>query len=428
APTERMVAPVEAEAPYVREEQPLGEVMQDRVVELFGMQQAAKERRQAMFKTLAATARLQSQLGKASPKTPPKVLGLSASSTVEAPTLEVEASALDVEREGASSKFWLRGSREVGCVGTTDGVPHAVLRFGGRSFGVSGSSTSQCGEEYGNGEAIGSSNGTTSSRTCPSSKASTSTTSRSGPGASRSFSAVPAYVDYAVSGSGGAPCSDDVSASCGAPDTDGAKAGPHDGQMDRSGHTGPHRGTKAGSHSGTEGVFYSGANGGSYDSTTAFSNDGTATFSDDGTATFSKDGAAACYSHDAKAFDIDDPSGTTRGAEREPIDGYRDCSDASVGCIWTAAYANDGSTYATGGPIYADTHCDNGSQEVAFDEGDPLSEARGCYQQGASGARDSSGCAGSRGSGEFILRRRPLWCFLSEDHQLAASSAESKES
>ena len=235
-------------------------------------------------------------------------------------------------------------------------------------------------------------------------------------------------MDYAVSGSGGAPCSDDVSASCGAPDTDGAKAGPHDGQMDRSGHTGPHRGTKAGSHSGTEGVFYSGANGGSYDSTTAFSNDGTATFSDDGTATFSKDGAAACYSHDAKAFDIDDPSGTTRGAEREPIDGYRDCSDASVGCIWTAAYANDGSTYATGGPIYADTHCDNGSQEVAFDEGDPLSEARRCYQQGASGARDSSGCAGSRGSGEFILRRRPLGCFLSEDHQLAASSAGSKTS
>ena len=32
----------------------------------------AKERRQAMFRTLAATARLQSQLGKASPKTPPK--------------------------------------------------------------------------------------------------------------------------------------------------------------------------------------------------------------------------------------------------------------------------------------------------------------------------------------------------------------------
>ena len=92
------------------------------------MQQAAKERRQAMFRTLAATARLQSQRGKASPKTPPKaapkvlvdrlqtqlgksspttppktapkVLGLSASSTVEAPTLEEETSALDVEREG----------------------------------------------------------------------------------------------------------------------------------------------------------------------------------------------------------------------------------------------------------------------------------------------------------------------------------------
>ena len=47
---------------------------------------------------------------------------------------------------------------------------------------------------------------------------------------------------------------------------------------------------------------------------------------------------------------------------------------------------------------------------------------------GASGARDSSGCAGSRGSGEFILRRRPLGCFLRENHQLAASSAGSKMS
>ena len=228
-------------------------------------------------------------------------------------------------------------TREFGCAGTTDGVPHAVLRFGGRSFRVSGSTTGsgvhptgQCGEEHGNGEAVGSSNGATSSGTCPSSKVFTSTTSRPNSGASRSFSAVPAYVDYAVSGSSGAPCSDDVSASCGAPDTDGAKAGPHDGQLDRSGHTGPHGGTKAGSHNGTEDVFYNGANGGSYDSTAAFSNDGTAAFFDDGTATFfndgtatffndgtamfSKDGAAACHSHVAKAFDIDDPSGTTRGA------------------------------------------------------------------------------------------------------------------
>ncbi|OLQ02001.1 putative transposon protein [Symbiodinium microadriaticum] len=393
APTERMVAPVEAEAPYVREEQPLGEVMQDRVVELFGMQQAAKERRQAMFKTLAATARLQSQLGKASPKTPPKaapkvlvdrlqtqlgksspttppktapkVLGLSASSTVEAPTLEVEASALDVEREGMVLEF---ASQFVPPCGTE-------RQYLGMGPGQPASPATGRGEE---------SEGDRTLKAAKSAARRLLEVLVAGfkRGASRSFSAVPAYVDYAVSGSGGAPCSDDVSASCGAPDTDGAKAGPHDGQMDRSGHTGPHRGTKAGSHSGTEGVFYSGANGGSYDSTTAFSNDGTATFSDDGTATFSKDGAAACYSHDAKAFDIDDPSGTTRGAEREPIDGYRDCSDASVGCIWTAAYANDGSTYATGGPIYADTHCDNGSQEVAFDEGDPLSEARRCYQQG----------------------------------------------
>ena len=323
-------------------------------------------------------------------------------------------------------------TREVGCAGTTDGVPHAVLRFGGRSFGVSGSTTGsgvhptgQCGEEHGNGEAVGSSNGAASSGTGPSSKVLTSTTSRPNSDATRSFSAVPAYVDYAVPSSNGG----------GAPDTDGSKAGPHDGQLDRSGYASPHRGTKAGSHGGTEDVLYYGANGGSYnstaafadggsynstaafadggsyDSTAAFFNDGTATFFDDGTATFSKDGAVACHSNVAKAFDIDDPSGTTRGAEREPVDGVRDCSDASVGCIWAAAYANDGSPYATGGHGYADTRRDNGSQVVAFDQGDPLSEARGCYQQDATGARDSSGCAGPRGSGEFILRRRPLGCF-----------------
>ena len=347
-------------------------------------------------------------------------------------------------------------TREVGCAGTTDGVPHAVLRFGGRSFGVSGSTTGsgvhptgQCGKEHGNGEAVGSSNGAASSGTGPSSKVLTSTTSRPNSDATRSFSAVPAYVDYAVPSSNGG----------GAPDTDGAKAGPHDGQLDRSGYASPHRGTKAGSHGGTEDVFYYGADGGSYNSTAAFAdggsynstaayanggsydstaafndgtaaffNDGTAIFFDDGTAAFSKDGAVACHSNVAKAFDIDDPSGTTRGAEREPVDGVRDCSDASVGCIWAAAYANDGSSYATGGHGYADTRRDNGSQDVAFDQGDPLSEARGCYQQDATGARDSSGCAGPRGSGEFILRRRPLGCFLSEDHQLAASSAGSKES
>ena len=281
-------------------------------------------------------------------------------------------------------------------------------------------------KKHGNGEAVGSSNGAASSGTGPSSKVLTSTTSRPNSDATRSFSAVPAYVDYAVPSSNGG----------GAPDTDGAKAGPHDGQLDRSGYASPHRGTKAGSHGGTEDVFYYDANGGSYDSTAAFFNDGTAAFFDDGTAiffddgtaAFSKDGAIACHSNVAKAFDIDDPSGTTRGAEREPVDGVRDCSDASVGCIWAAAYANDGSSYATGGHGYADTRRDNGSQDVAFDQGDPLSEARGCYQQDATGARDSSGCAGPRGSGEFILRRRPLGCFLSEDHQLAASSAGSKES
>ena len=66
----------------------------------------------------------------------------------------------------------------------------------------------------------------------------------------------------------------------------------------------PTKGAKAGSHSGAEDVFCSGANGGSYDGAAIFSDHGTATFSDDGTATFSKDGAAACYSYDAKAFDI----------------------------------------------------------------------------------------------------------------------------
>ena len=461
------------EAPYVREEQPLGEIMQDRVVDLFGMQQAAKERRQAMFRTLAATARLQSQLGKSSPMTPPKAapkvlvdqLGKSSPTTPPKAAPKVLSVSSDGggsysggggsysgcgerrngrgdgicisirspvwdksvvsgcgtraasftcngPRRGERGRSHSKGSevrceasprglggrtREVGCAGTTDGVPHAVLRFGGRSFGVSGSTTGsgvhptgQCGEEHGNGEAVGSSNGASSSGTRPSSNVLTSTTSRPNSDATRSFSAVPAYVDYAVPGSNGGGATY-------------KEAGPHDGQLDRAG-----RGTKAGSHGGTEGVFYYGANGGSYNSTAAFadggsynstayanggSNDGTATlfddgtaiFFDDGTAAFSKDGVVACYSNVAKAFDIDDPSGTTRGAEREPVDSVWDCSDASVGCIWAAAYANDGSPDATGGHGYADTRRDNGSQDVAFDQGDPLSEARGCYQQDATG-------------------------------------------
>ena len=116
APIERTVAPVEA--PYVQEEQPLGEIMQDRVTELFEMQLAARERRQSMFRTLQATARLQAELGKAAPATPPKaapkvladrlqaergkaapatpykaapkVLGLPGSSATEASTLEMD--------------------------------------------------------------------------------------------------------------------------------------------------------------------------------------------------------------------------------------------------------------------------------------------------------------------------------------------------
>ena len=106
-------------APYVQEEQPLGEIMQDRVTDLFRMQLAARERRQVIFRTLQATARHQAELGKAAPITPPKAapqvlvdrlqaereeaapttppkaapkaLGPSGSSTVEAPTPVVEA-------------------------------------------------------------------------------------------------------------------------------------------------------------------------------------------------------------------------------------------------------------------------------------------------------------------------------------------------
>ena len=115
------MAPVEAPvgAPYVQEEQPLGEIMQDRVTDLFRLQLAARERRQAILRTLQATARHQAELGKAAPITPPKAapqvlvdrlqaerekaapttppkaapkaLGPSGSSTVEAPTPVLEA-------------------------------------------------------------------------------------------------------------------------------------------------------------------------------------------------------------------------------------------------------------------------------------------------------------------------------------------------
>ncbi|CAE7685321.1 unnamed protein product, partial [Symbiodinium microadriaticum] len=128
--------------------------------------------------------------------------------------------------------------------------------------------------------------------------------------APRSFSAIPAYVDYAVSGSSGAPGSNGISASCGTPDADGAKAGSHDGQMDSSGNTDSHRGTEAGSHRGAE----DGSHSGSYD--------GTATFSDHGAAIFSKGGATACYSYGAQTLDIDDPCGTARGTKRDAIAGY----------------------------------------------------------------------------------------------------------
>ena len=115
------MAPVEA--PYVREEPPLGEIMQDRVTELFGMQLAARERRQSMFRTLQATARLQAELGKAAPVTPPKAapkvltdrlqaergkaapatpykaapkaLGLPGSSAMEASTLETDEDVME---------------------------------------------------------------------------------------------------------------------------------------------------------------------------------------------------------------------------------------------------------------------------------------------------------------------------------------------
>ncbi|OLP73476.1 hypothetical protein AK812_SmicGene47271, partial [Symbiodinium microadriaticum] len=229
----------------------------------------------------------------------------------------------------------------------------------------------QCGKECGQNETVEPSNNDTAgtaSRTCPSSADPTSTTSRSGSRASRSFSTIPSYVDYAVSGSSGAPGSDGVSASCGTPDTDGAKAGSHDGQMDSSGHAGSHRGTEAGSHRGAEDGSHRSASSGSYD--------GTATFSDHGAAIFSKGGATACYNYGAQTLDIDDPCGTARGTKRDVIDGYGNCSDALVGGIWAATYANDGPTYATGGPtyangepIYAGNHGDDGSKDVTFNEG-----------------------------------------------------------
>ncbi|CAE7945220.1 unnamed protein product, partial [Symbiodinium necroappetens] len=169
------------------------------------------------------------------------------------------------------------GAREARHAGATAGTTHAIQRSGRRADGLLESG------------AVGSSNDTAG------------TASR----ASRSISTIPAYVDYAVPGSCGAPGSDGISASCGTPDTDDAKAGSHDGQMDRSGHTGSHRGAEASSHRGTEGGFHRGASSsGSYD--------GTAALSDHGAAAFPKDGATVCYSHGAKALDVDDSSGTAR--------------------------------------------------------------------------------------------------------------------
>ncbi|CAE7714896.1 unnamed protein product, partial [Symbiodinium microadriaticum] len=103
-----------------------------------------------------------------------------------------------------------------------------------------------------------------------------------------------------------------ISAFCGKSDADGAKAGSHDGQMEAQGTPVP-TGTEAGSHRGAEGGSHRGASSGSYDRT--------ATFSDYGAAIFSKGGTTACYNYGAQTLDIDDPCGTARGTKRDAIDG-----------------------------------------------------------------------------------------------------------
>ena len=320
----------------------------------------------------------------------------------------------------AASRGLGGGTREVGYAGFTsgatnggtNGIPHAIQRSGGRAVGLFGSRTgpgvhtaSQCNEKYGNGKAVESSAGTTTSGTCTSSDKPTSTSSRSDPGVSRrSFSTLPAYGSYTVPGSSGAPGSYDVHASCGAPDADGAKAGPHDGQMDCSGHSGPHEGAEAGSHGGAEGVCYIGADGGSYDGTAALSYDGTAAFFNNDTAVcdydrgasiFSKAGANASPEHKlgARTLGIDDPSGTARGTERDADGGHGNCADAPVGCIGTTPFADNGATSTTRRSTYA-------SGELGGDrsEDGALSEDGGCYQQGGFYGND----------GELVLRRRSL--------------------
>ena len=351
----------------------------------------------------------------------------------------------------APSRGFGAGTREVGCVGVTNGVtngatngiPHAIQRSGGRAVGLFGSRTgpgvhtaSQCSEKYGNGKAVESSDGTTTSGTCTSSDKPTSTSSRSDPGVSRrSFSTVPAYASYTVPGSSGAPGSNDVHASCGASDADGAKAGPHDGQMDCSGHSGPHesaeggshkgagsgsyRGAEAGSHDGAEGVCYIGADGGSYDGAAARSYDGAAALSYDSTAAFfnndtavydydrgasifSKAGANTSpeYKLGARTLGIDDPSGTARGTERDADGGHGNCADAPVGCIGTTPFADHGATSTTRRSTYA-------SGELGGDrsEDGALSEDGGCYQQGGFYGND----------GELVLRRRSLRESCQED-------------
>ena len=207
--------------------------------------------------------------------------------------------------------------------------------------------------------------------------------------------------------------------------------------MDRSGHSGSHRGAEtgfhrgaeggshrsaeAGSYGGAEGVCYIGADGGSYDGTAALSYDGTAAFSNNDTAIFHYDGAATFYDydHDAPIFSkagadaspdysygartlslsIDDPSGTARGTERDADGGYGNCTDAVVGGIGTTSFADHGATSATRRSTYTSGELGGDrSEDVAIAEGGALSEDGGCYQQG-----------GSYGNGgELVLRRRPL--------------------
>ncbi|CAE7764488.1 unnamed protein product, partial [Symbiodinium microadriaticum] len=297
--------------------------------------------------------RLQAERGKAAPATPykaaPKVLGLPGSSATEASTLEMDEDVVEgldfasqfsppfgterqyLDLEVAAPAEEVLEHPAPAHVEEESGQPASptagVEAEGSDSRGLKAAKSAarfrgaiRCGKECGKDETVGPSNDTagTASRTCPSSADLTSTTSRSCSGASgapRSFSAIPAYVDYAVSGSSGAPDSDGISASCGTPDADGAKAGSHDGQVDSSGNAGSHRSTEAGSHRGAEDGSHRGASSGSYDLRRH-------RHLLRPRCRYLLHGATACYNYGAQTLDIDDPCGTARGTKRDAIDGY----------------------------------------------------------------------------------------------------------